>query len=105
MAGELLDVAAKAPSAEETARAKNQLKSSVLMKLESRQVLFEDIGRQILTYGKHESVSDLCKRIDAVTPESLQKAAAKALKSAPTIASFGDVSAVPSYDAVAAKFK
>lgn len=105
MAGELLDAASKAPSAEETQRAKNQLKSSVLMKLESRQVLFEDIGRQILTYGKHESAAELCARIDAVTPESLQKAAQKCLKSAATIASFGDVSAVPSYDAVANKFK
>eukprot|EP00966_Prymnesium_polylepis_P076904 1782145-Prymnesium_polylepis.1 len=30
----------------ELARAKNQLKSSLLMNLESRPILFEDIGRQ-----------------------------------------------------------
>ena len=31
----------------ELARAKNQLKSSLLMNLESRAILFEDIGRQV----------------------------------------------------------
>ena len=105
MAAELAAVASVAPSAEETQRAKNQLKSSVLMKLESRQVLFEDIGRQVLTYGKHESAADLCKRIDALTPQMLQKAAQKALKSKISLAAFGDVSAVPSYDAIQARFK
>ena len=32
----------------ELSRAKNQLKSSLLMNLESRPILFEDIGRQVL---------------------------------------------------------
>ena len=31
----------------ELVRARNQLKSSVLMNLESRSILFEDIGRQV----------------------------------------------------------
>jgi len=105
MSAELKEIASKPPSAEETMRAKNQLKSSVLMKLESRQVLFEDIGRQILTYGKYESASDLCKRIDAVTENGIQAAAQKALKSVPTIASFGDVSTVPSFNDIANRFK
>jgi len=104
MSSELTSVAAAAPSAEETNRAKNQLKSSVLMKLESRQTLFEDLGRQILTYGKHEAAVDLCKRIDQVTPEGIQKAAAKAIKSKVTVASFGDVSAVPNYVDIASRF-
>ena len=34
-------------SAEELSRAKNQLKTSLLMNLESRPILFEDIGRQV----------------------------------------------------------
>lgn len=105
MAEQLNKAAAAPPSAEETARAKNQLKSSVLMKIESRQVLFEDIGRQVLTLGKYESAAEVCKRIDAVTPESIHKAATKALKSKVTVASFGDVTNVPYYDDIAAKFK
>lgn len=38
---------AGAISDEELQRAKNQLKSSLLMNLESRPILFEDIGRQV----------------------------------------------------------
>lgn len=104
MAAELLDIANSPPREEETARAKNQLKSSILMKLESRQVLFEDIGRQILTYGKRESPADLCDRVDAVTAEGIQKAAQKALQSAVTVAAFGNVSAIPGYDVISNKF-
>jgi len=105
MGEQLQDVANKAPDAEETMRGKNQLKSSILMKIESRQVLFEDIGRQLLTYGKYETPVDICKRIDAVTPEGIQKAAQKLLKSNLTLASFGDVSSVQQYDEVAKRFK
>jgi processing peptidase subunit alpha len=35
----------------ELARAKNSTISAVLMNLESRVIVAEDIGRQILTYG------------------------------------------------------
>lgn len=104
MAAELLDIANSPPREEETSRAKNQLKSSILMKLESRQVLFEDIGRQILTYGKRESPTDLCARVDAVTAEGIQKAAQKALQSPVTVAAFGNVSAIPGYDVISNKF-
>ena len=52
MASELLDVASRAPNAEETSRAKNQLKSSVFMNLESAAVLTEDLGRQSIVFGK-----------------------------------------------------
>lgn len=38
-------------SEEELARAKKATISSVLMNLESRAVVAEDIGRQVLTYG------------------------------------------------------
>ena len=40
---------------EELSRARNMLKCNVLTHLESRLVLFEDIGRQMLTYGQRET--------------------------------------------------
>lgn len=40
---------------EELSRARNMLKCNVLTHLESRLVLFEDIGRQMLTYGRRET--------------------------------------------------
>jgi len=105
MAAELIQVSETAPGEEETQRAKNQLKSSVLMNLESRNVLFEDIGRQLLTYGKIKSPVELCAAVDAITAEDMQKAAAKALQSPVTVAAFGDVSTIPSYDVIASRFQ
>lgn len=46
MKGELLECAERI-EADELQRAKNQLKSSLLMSLESRVIQFDDIGRQV----------------------------------------------------------
>ena len=59
----------------ELSRAKNQLKSSLLMNLESRPILFEDIGRQVLTYGARTPAADLVRQIESVTAADLNKVA------------------------------
>lgn len=46
-------------------RAKNQLKSSIYMNLESRRVQADDAALQVLYFGERVSVEDLCSRIDA----------------------------------------
>ncbi|CBJ31604.1 Mitochondrial Processing Peptidase alpha subunit [Ectocarpus siliculosus] len=46
---------------EELSRARNMLKCNVLTHLESRLVLFEDIGRQMLTYGRRETPESLVR--------------------------------------------
>jgi hypothetical protein len=38
-----------------------------------------------------ESPESICAKIDAVTPQDLQRVAAKFLESKPSVASFGDV--------------
>ncbi|CCM04458.1 uncharacterized protein FIBRA_06638 [Fibroporia radiculosa] len=58
-------------------RAKNQLKSSLMMALESRAVEVEDLGRQVLVHNRKVPVSEMCEKIDAVTPESLRAVAAR----------------------------
>lgn len=86
---------------EELDRAKNMLKCNVLTQLESRLVLFEDIGRQILTYGQREGIGKTCERIDAVSKEDIMKIAKKALSKPPSISAVGDdLSNVPSFDEV-----
>lgn len=68
--------------AEELERAKLAAISSVYMNLESRAVVAEDIGRQILTYGHRccrpshplkNAISDLLSW-DCINPPHLQKA-------------------------------
>jgi processing peptidase subunit alpha len=77
-------------SDEELDRARNMLKCNVLTQLESRLVLFEDLGRQVLTYGTREDMDTTCRKIDAVTKEELRELARKALKKAPTVAVVGE---------------
>ena len=75
---------------EELDRARNMLKCNVLTQLESRLVLFEDLGRQVLTYGMREDMDTTCEKIDNVTKEELRELARKALRKAPTVAVVGE---------------
>ncbi|KAJ3078877.1 Mitochondrial-processing peptidase subunit alpha, partial [Quaeritorhiza haematococci] len=60
---------------EELSRAKNQLKSNLLMSLESRIVELEDVGRQIMVHGKRLGIQEMCKRIETLTPDDLKRVA------------------------------
>jgi len=92
-------------SDEELDRARNMLKCNVLTQLESRLVLFEDLGRQVLTYGQREDMHTTCEKIDAVTKEELKELALRALSKPPTLASVGhDLSHMPSQEEVAKWF-
>jgi processing peptidase subunit alpha len=88
----------------ELERAKNQLTSSLLMNLESRPILFEDIGRQVLVYGERTPPETLVKQIAAVTADDLTGVASKLLKTPPSVAVYGDTTAVPRYDLIAKQF-
>ena len=59
----------------EVNRAKNQLKSSLLMNLESRMVELEDLGRQIQVHGRKVGVKEMCTKIDALTIRDLRRVA------------------------------
>ena len=59
----------------EVNRAKNQLRSSLLMNLESRMVELEDLGRQVQVHGKKVGVKEMCAKIDALTVKDLRKVA------------------------------
>ncbi|KAI0652482.1 LuxS/MPP-like metallohydrolase [Trametes meyenii] len=61
----------------ELSRAKNQLKSSLMMALESRAVEVEDLGRQVLVHGRKVPVSEMCDKIDAVDALTIRRVAAR----------------------------
>ncbi|TPX46209.1 hypothetical protein SeLEV6574_g03343 [Synchytrium endobioticum] len=60
---------------DELARAKNQLKSSLLMSLESKMLELEDIGRQVMVHGQRLSVNEMIRRIEDLTSEDLMRVA------------------------------
>ena len=77
----------------ELSRAKNQLKSILVMALESRAIEVEDLGRQvgvksscsssscifvqILVHGRRISVLEMCDAIDKVTPTDILRISRK----------------------------
>ncbi|KAG0090357.1 Mitochondrial-processing peptidase subunit alpha [Podila epicladia] len=59
----------------ELERAKNQLRSSVLMNLESKMVQLEDLGRQVQVHGHKVPVEELCAKIEKVTQQDMVRVA------------------------------
>ncbi|KAK4690848.1 hypothetical protein P7C71_g6034, partial [Lecanoromycetidae sp. Uapishka_2] len=59
----------------EVNRAKNQLRSALLMNLESRMVELEDLGRQVQVHGRKVGVKEMCAKIDALTAKDLKRVA------------------------------
>lgn len=86
-------------------RAKQSTKSAILMNLESRMIVSEDIGRQILTYGERKPLEHFLKAVDEVSAKDIASMAQKLISSPLTMASHGDVINVPSYDTVSSKFR
>ncbi|KAG0463928.1 hypothetical protein HPP92_019997 [Vanilla planifolia] len=104
-ARELLTVATPGQVGQvELDRAKQATMSAVLMNLESRMVASEDIGRQILTYGERKPIEHFLKAVYEVTVEDIASLAERIISSPLTMASWGDVLHVPSYESVSRKF-
>lgn len=99
---QLRELAESLPDEVEFLRAKNQLKSQVLMALESRSHLAEDAGRQILSYGQTVPNKEICAWIDSVTRQEARDGVARLLAAPqPTLAVFGNTAAVPRVDEIA----
>jgi mitochondrial-processing peptidase subunit alpha len=86
---------------EELDRARNMLRNEVMSQLESRFVLFEDMARQVLTFGKREHIDETVAKIDAVTAKDIQAVISKAILKPPTVAAVGvNVQYVPPLDQI-----
>lgn len=70
-----LDTGFAALGSVEVQRAKNQLRSSLLMNLESRMVELEDLGRQVQVHGRKVPVQEMCRQIEKLTVKDLRRVA------------------------------
>uniref|UniRef100_A0A665VJU0 Mitochondrial-processing peptidase subunit alpha n=1 Tax=Echeneis naucrates TaxID=173247 RepID=A0A665VJU0_ECHNA len=86
----------------ELERAKTQLKSMLMMNLESRPVIFEDVGRQVLSTGRRKLPHELCDLISNVTSSDIKRVTTKMLRSKPAVAALGDLTELPSYEHIQA---
>ena len=90
---------------DELDRARAQLKASLLMSIESPSALCEQLGRQMIIFGKPIPTSEIIERIDAVDAARLGHTARRVLGGGPpTVTALGPVSAMESYDQIAARF-
>ncbi|KAH0928035.1 hypothetical protein HID58_020291 [Brassica napus] len=64
-------------SDDDVTRARNQLKSSLLLHMDGTSPVAEDIGRQLLTYGRRIPTAELFARIDAVDASTVKRVANK----------------------------
>jgi predicted Zn-dependent peptidase len=87
----------------ELARAKAQLKSSLLMGLERPGSRAEQIAGQIFTFGRVQSVAEIVAQIDRVDASELKRYAAQVMAS-PSIAAIGPVKKLERHDVFAARF-
>ncbi|XP_043662170.1 mitochondrial-processing peptidase subunit alpha [Drosophila teissieri] len=83
------------PGREELMRSKIQLQSMLLMNLESRPVVFEDVGRQVLVTGQRKRPQHFIQEIESVTAADIQRVAQRLLSSPPSVAARGDIHNLP----------
>ncbi|CAM6106032.1 unnamed protein product [Calypogeia fissa] len=62
---------------DDVARARNQLKGSLLLHLDGASPICEDIGRQLLTYGRRIPLEELFARIDTVDSATVKRVASR----------------------------
>ncbi|CAB3387767.1 Hypothetical predicted protein [Cloeon dipterum] len=82
----------------EVARGKNLLKTNLLLQLDGTTPICEDIGRQLLTYGRRIPVHELEARIDAVNAQQVRDICMKYIYDrCPAVAAVGPVENLPDY--------
>lgn len=84
----------------ELARARAQLKASILMSLESTSSRCEQLARQVLTYGRPLTTEEVVERLEAVDAAAVRAAAATVLTSTPTLAVLGTLEKVEDFESV-----
>ncbi|KAL7467607.1 hypothetical protein ACHAXS_007847 [Conticribra weissflogii] len=84
---------------EDVERAKIALKATMLMGLDGNTNVCEDIGRQLLTYGRRLTPAEIFQRIEELTVEDVRAAAYKVFHDKDhAMAAIGGLEGLPSYE-------
>uniref|UniRef100_H3CHP7 Peptidase, mitochondrial processing subunit beta n=1 Tax=Tetraodon nigroviridis TaxID=99883 RepID=H3CHP7_TETNG len=85
----------------EVARAKNLLKTNMLLHLDGSTPICEDIGRQMLCYSRRIPLLELEARIDAIDVKTIKDVCTKYIfDKAPAIAAVGPIEQLPDYNQI-----
>ena len=98
--GELRRLAEDASEAE-VARARAQLKASILMGRESTSGRCEQLAQQLLIYGRPLTVEEIVARVEAIDAPAVRDMAAQLAGGTPTLASLGPLGGAEPFQALA----
>lgn len=101
IARELANMAGKVGEIE-LRRAKTQLQSMLLMNLEARPVVFEDVGRQVLATGKRKPPSFFINEIEKISADDIVRVAQRMRSGPVAVAARGKLAHLPALDEVRA---
>lgn len=87
---------------DELSRAKRQLQSMLMMNLESRPVMFEDIGRQVLANDHRKPPKYYFDEIEKITSDDVVRVASRMLSCKPSVAALGSLKHMPRYEDIQA---
>lgn len=90
--------AAGSVRSDEVARAKAQIRASVLMGLESPASRCQRVARGLLAHGRIRQIAEVMEKIEAVTPEDVARSVAAQFSKPPTLAMYGPIAGAPGYD-------
>ena len=86
---------------DEVERAKTQLKASMLLMQDGSSAVCEEIGRQMLTYGRRMSPAEIFARIDAVDAATVRATADAVINDQDhALAALGPIAELPDYNFV-----
>ena len=95
--------AAASPTEPEVARAKAQMKMSLLTSLESPGRRAEQMARHMLAYGRVMPRLEIIQAIDAITVDDVRRVGQGLLSAPPTVAAIGPIKKLMPFDAIAAR--
>lgn len=87
-------------------RAKNILKTNISLQLDGSTPICEDIGRQMLCYGRRIPIAEMEARINAVDVDTVKKVCQKYIYDrCPVFAAVGPTEAIPDYNVIRSKMR
>jgi predicted Zn-dependent peptidase len=104
MCDEIQKMTAGATDAE-IARTRAQIKSGILMGLESTSARVERLGQHTLTYGQPLPIEEVVARIEAVDSAAIARAMKRVMMSPPSVAAIGPIAELERMGGVARRFR
>jgi predicted Zn-dependent peptidase len=87
----------------ELARARAQLKASLLMSRESTSTRCEQLANHLLVHGHPVDVADIVSKVEAVDEDAIRRVAKRLVASTPTMVAVGAIDGLESYDTMRAR--